>query len=206
MKRYVNVLLSYEPTESRPEDDSLDSISKDLESEISCCYHFFEIENVEILDGNEPHRRKPVARSAKKDARRASGERPTVRYLLYSEEFELKLLEGETHFHDLSSLEVFDRVVFCPEWICRRFNVKVLASFEDPDECVDFYNSIREKSEYSAFTKCSLHEGREMLSGRVLHIDRVQLLTDSEVKDGSHKFMYYYAEGFQGTHGLADHS
>lgn len=54
MKRYVNVLLSYEPTESRPEDDSLDSISKDLESEISCCYHFFEIENVEILDRKEP--------------------------------------------------------------------------------------------------------------------------------------------------------
>ena len=49
MKRYVKIIVSYDTNEGRPEDDTYESIRRDLESEISCCWHFFGIESIEIM-------------------------------------------------------------------------------------------------------------------------------------------------------------
>ncbi len=53
MKRFIKIVVSYEPLKDRPEDDSFDMISMDLEQEISCCWHSFNIESIEILEDKE---------------------------------------------------------------------------------------------------------------------------------------------------------
>lgn len=53
MKRFIKIVVSYEPLKDCHEDDSFNMISMDLEQEISSCWHGFNIESIEIMEDKE---------------------------------------------------------------------------------------------------------------------------------------------------------